>query len=530
MKKNKGWLKKKAQSQVVVITFLCVVCCIMMLATIAVCTVNILTMAGRDDPVYHSSIMLSLITEGISLIVTAAFILLCIYVKKAIVKPIRKISNELNNFSEGILSAEFDVKINDSDIGKLAGSLNTAKWYLKKMVDELTYLLTQMSYGNISFTINYDYKGEFTPIKSAFEQILVNLNDSFSRIQKAGTMLYDASEQVSSGSQALAQGTSEQEASIRELSDYVQDISGKVNKNAENAKNVSEISDTATNDLKEGNAEMQKMLAAMKIIDEKSVEIEKIINTIDNIAFQTNILSLNAAIEAARRGRGFILQSDIKGAFIKVGIGAEKKSKVISEKEKKITAYHESGHAILFHVLPDMDPVYTISIIPTGMGAAGYTMPLPDNDEMFNTKGKMLQDIMTLLGGRIAEEIIFGDITTGASNDIKRATATARSMVMKYGMSDKLGLICYGDDDDEVFIGRDLAHTRSYSEDVAKSIDEEIRRIISECHDQAKKIILEHEDVLHKCASLLLEKEKVHRDEFEALFTTENPETENNSI
>ena len=242
-----------------------------------------------------------------------------------------------------------------------------------------------------------------------------------------------------------------------------------------------------------------------------------------------NLLN-EAAIEAARKGRGFILQSDIKGAFIKVGIGAEKKSKVISEKEKKITAYHESGHAILFHVLPDMDPVYTISIIPTGMGAAGYTMPLPDNDEMFNTKGKMLQDIMTLLGGRIAEEIIFGDITTGASNDIKRATATARSMVMKYGMSDKLGLICYGDDDDEVFIGRDLAHTRSYSEDVAKSIDEEIRRIISECHDQAKKIILEHEDVLHKCASLLLEKEKVHRDEFEALFTTENPETESNSI
>ena len=182
-----------------------------------------------------------------------------------------------------------------------------------------------------------------------------------------------------------------------------------------------------------------------------------------------NLLN-EAAIEAARRGRGFILQSDIKGAFIKVGIGAEKKSKVISEKEKKITAYHESGHAILFHVLPDMDPVYTISIIPTGMGAAGYTMPLPDNDEMFNTKGKMLQDIMTLLGGRIAEEIIFGDITTGASNDIKRATATARSMVMKYGMSDKLGLICYGDDDDEVFIGRDLAHTRSYSEDVARQL------------------------------------------------------------
>ena len=242
-----------------------------------------------------------------------------------------------------------------------------------------------------------------------------------------------------------------------------------------------------------------------------------------------NLLN-EAAIEAARQGRGFILQSDIKGAFIKVGIGAEKKSKVISEKEKRITAYHESGHAILFHVLPDMDPVYTISIIPTGMGAAGYTMPLPDNDEMFNTKGQMLQDITTLLGGRVAEEIIFGDITTGASNDIKRATATARSMVMKYGMSDRLGLISYGDDDDEVFIGRDLAHTRSYSEDVAKAIDEEIRRIIGECHDQAKKIILEHEDVLHKCAKLLLEKEKVHRDEFEALFTTEENETENNNI
>ena len=242
-----------------------------------------------------------------------------------------------------------------------------------------------------------------------------------------------------------------------------------------------------------------------------------------------NLLN-EAAIEAARQGRGFILQSDIKGAFIKVGIGAEKKSKVISEKEKRITAYHESGHAILFHVLPDMDPVYTISIIPTGMGAAGYTMPLPDNDEMFNTKGQMLQDITTLLGGRVAEEIIFGDITTGASNDIKRATATAKSMVMKYGMSDRLGLISYGDDDDEVFIGRDLAHTRSYSEDVAKAIDEEIRRIIGECHDQAKKIILENEDVLHKCAKLLLEKEKVHRDEFEALFTTEENETENSNI
>lgn len=313
MKKNKGWLKNKAQSQVVVITFLSVVCCIMMLATIAVCTVNILTMAGHDDPVYHSSIMLSLIIEGISLIVTAAFIVLTVYFRKAILKPIKKIVHELNNFSEGILSAEFDVKINDSDIGKLAGSLNTTKWYLKKMVDELTYLLTQMSYGNISFTINYEYKGEFAPIKSSFEQILVTLNESVSSIQKAGTMLYDASEQVSSGSQALAQGTSEQEASIRELSDYVSDISGRVNKNAENAKNVSEISDTATTDLKEGNAEMQKMLAAMKIIDEKSAEIEKIINTIDNIAFQTNILALNAAVEAARAGdagKGFAVVAD----------------------------------------------------------------------------------------------------------------------------------------------------------------------------------------------------------------------------
>ena len=242
-----------------------------------------------------------------------------------------------------------------------------------------------------------------------------------------------------------------------------------------------------------------------------------------------NLLN-EAAIEAARQERGFILQADIKSAFIKVGIGAEKKSQVISDKEKKITAYHESGHAILFHVLPDMDPVYTISIIPTGMGAAGYTMPLPDNDEIFNTKGQMLQDIMTLLGGRVAEEIIFGDVTTGASNDIKRATATARSMVMKYGMSDKIGLISYGDDDDEVFIGRDLAHTRSYSEEVSRSIDEEIHRIITECHDRAKEIIMEHEDVLHSCAKLLLEKEKVHRDEFEALFTRENSVEENPSI
>lgn len=234
-----------------------------------------------------------------------------------------------------------------------------------------------------------------------------------------------------------------------------------------------------------------------------------------------NLLN-EAAIMAARSGRSYITQPDIKHAFIKVGIGAEKRSKVISEKEKKITAYHEAGHAILFHVLPDMDPVYTISIIPTGMGAAGYTMPLPENDEMFNTKGKMLQDITTLLGGRVAEEIIFGDITTGASNDIKRATSTARAMVMQYGMSDKLGLIAYGDEGDEVFIGRDLAHTRSYSEEVANEIDKEVHAIIDQCHADAKKIISEHMDVLHKCAALLLEKEKIQRDEFEALFTAKN--------
>lgn len=313
MKKIIGFLKKKAQNQLFVISFICTVCCVLMAGTIAVCTVNILSMVGSDIEINHMSIILSLIIEGFALIVTAAFILLCIYFRKAVVKPIRKISHEIENFSEGKMSEEFDVKINDSDIGKLAGSLNTTKWYLKKMIDELTYLLTQMSYGNISFQINYDYKGEFEPIKTAFEQILVNLNDSISKIQTAGTMLYDASEQVSGGSQALAQGTSEQEASIRELSDNVEDISGRVKKNAENAKNASEISDTATDDLKAGNDEMQQMLAAMKVIEEKSAEIEKIINTIDNIAFQTNILALNAAVEAARAGeagKGFAVVAD----------------------------------------------------------------------------------------------------------------------------------------------------------------------------------------------------------------------------
>lgn len=238
-----------------------------------------------------------------------------------------------------------------------------------------------------------------------------------------------------------------------------------------------------------------------------------------------NLLN-EAAIMAARDSRSYIMQQDIKHAFIKVGIGTEKRSKVISEKEKKITAYHEAGHAILFHVLPDMEPVYTISIIPTGIGAAGYTMPLPENDEMFNTRGKMLQDITTLLGGRVAEEIIFGDITTGASNDIKMATGTARAMVMQYGMSEKMGLIAYGDEGDEVFIGRDLAHTRSYSEEVAKDIDQEIHDIIDQCHQRAKEIILQNQDVLHKCAALLLEKEKVQRDEFEALFTEHNEKGE----
>ena len=242
-----------------------------------------------------------------------------------------------------------------------------------------------------------------------------------------------------------------------------------------------------------------------------------------------NLLN-EAAIAAAKAGRVFIRQQDIKDSFIKVGIGAEKRSKVISDKEKKITAYHEAGHAILFHVLPDMEPVYTISIIPTGMGAAGYTMPLPENDEMFNTRGKMLQDITTLLGGRVAEEIIFGDITTGASNDIKRATSEARAMVTKYGMSEKLGLIAYGDDEDEVFIGRDLAHTRGYSEEKAKEIDEEIQRIIRQCHDQAREIISQHIQVLHSCAELLLQKEKVHKDEFESLFTMEKNGDEKTDI
>ena len=232
-----------------------------------------------------------------------------------------------------------------------------------------------------------------------------------------------------------------------------------------------------------------------------------------------------AAIAAAKAGRSCISAEDIKKSFIKVGIGAEKRSRVISDKEKKITAYHEAGHAILFHVLPDEGPVYTVSIIPTGMGAAGYTMPLPDKDEIFLTKGRMKEDIMVSLGGRIAEEIIFGDITTGASSDIKKATKTARRMVTRYGMSDNIGVICYDDDDDEVFIGRDLAHAKSHSEAMAGEIDKEVKAIVDECYAQAKLIIQEHIEVLHKCAALLLEKEKIGQAEFEALFTDEEPKS-----
>ena len=230
-----------------------------------------------------------------------------------------------------------------------------------------------------------------------------------------------------------------------------------------------------------------------------------------------------AAIISARDNRRFIRQADIDKAFVKVGIGAEKKSRVISEKDKKITAYHEAGHAILFHVLPDVGPVHTVSIIPTGVGAAGYTMPLPEKDEMFNTKGKMLQNIMVDLGGRIAEEIIFKDVTTGASQDIKQARKLARAMVTQYGMSDRVGMIQYGSDEDEVFIGRDLAHTKSYGNEIADVIDEEVKRIVDECYTKAKNIILEHEDVLHSCAALLIEKEKIGQEEFEALFKNHEP-------
>ena len=234
-----------------------------------------------------------------------------------------------------------------------------------------------------------------------------------------------------------------------------------------------------------------------------------------------NLLN-EAAINAAKHGRKFIKNEDVNYAFVKVGIGVEKRSKIISEKEKKITAYHESGHAILFHVLPDVGPVHSVSIIPTGMGAAGYTMPLPEKDEMFNTRGKMLQNIIVSLGGRVAEELVFDDITTGASQDIRQATQTARDMVTKYGFSSKLGLINYDTDNDEVFIGRDLAHTRPYGENIAGQIDAEVKNIIDECYSRAKTIISENRDILDKSASLLLDKEKISREEFEALFEEEN--------
>ena len=225
-----------------------------------------------------------------------------------------------------------------------------------------------------------------------------------------------------------------------------------------------------------------------------------------------------AAIRAAKFERKFILMEDIRQSFVKVGIGAEKKSKIISDKERRITAWHEAGHAILFHVLPHVGPVHTVSIIPTGMGAAGYTMPLPEADEMFMTKGKMLSEITAMLGGRVAESLVFDDITTGASSDIKKATKVAKSMVVKYGMTDSIGVVCYDNDDDEVFIGRDLAHTRGYSEAVASKIDDEVKFIIDSCYEKATKLITQHRSVLDACAELLLEKEKITQEEFEELF------------
>ncbi len=267
-----------------------------------------------------------------------------------------------------------------------------------------------------------------------------------------------------------------------------------------------------------GREDILKVHAKNKPLSE-DVDLKKIAQTTAGFtgADLENLMN-EAAISAAKEGNGYVAQADIQRAFVKVGIGTEKKSRIISDKEKSITAYHEAGHAILFHVLPDVGPVYSVSIIPTGRGAAGYTMPLPEQDEMFMTKGRMLQDIMVSLGGRIAEEIIFRDITTGASSDIKRATKVARRMVTRFGMSEDIGVICYDDDDDEVFIGRDLAHTKSHSEAVSAEIDREVKSIIDDCYAKAKEIILKHEDILHSCAKLLLEKEKINREEFEALF------------
>ena len=269
-----------------------------------------------------------------------------------------------------------------------------------------------------------------------------------------------------------------------------------------------------------GREEILKVHARNKALSE-DVNLERVAQTTAGFsgADLENLMN-EAAINAAKKDRAFVQQEDIEAAFVKVGIGAEKKSRIISEREKKITAYHEAGHAILFHVLPDVGPVHTVSIIPTGLGAAGYTMPLPEKDEMFLTKGKMLQDIMVSLGGRIAEEIIFKDITTGASSDIKKATKEARRMVTRYGMSDQIGVICYDDDDDEVFIGKDLAHAKSHSETISGEIDREVKAIIDDCYARARALILEHENVLHSCAELLLQKEKIGQEDFEALFQT----------
>ena len=268
-----------------------------------------------------------------------------------------------------------------------------------------------------------------------------------------------------------------------------------------------------------GREEILKVHSKEKPLSE-DVDLHRVAQTTSGFtgADLENLMN-EAAIISARDNRRFIKQSDIDRAFVKVGIGAEKRSKVISEKDKKITAYNEAGHAILFHVLPDVGPVHTVSIIPTGIGAAGYTMPLPEKDEMFNTKGRMMQNIMVDLGGRIAEELIFDDITTGASQDIKQATQIARAMVTQYGMSEKVGMIQYGGDENEVFIGRDLAHTKSYGNEVADTIDSEVKRIIDECYQKARDIIRQYDYVLHACADLLIEKEKISQSEFEALFT-----------
>ena len=271
-----------------------------------------------------------------------------------------------------------------------------------------------------------------------------------------------------------------------------------------------------------GREEILKVHAKNKPLGE-DVDLHQIAQTTAGFtgADLENLLN-ESAITAAKVDRNYIIQDDIKKSFVKVGIGAEKHSRIISERERKITAYHESGHAILFHVLPDVGPVYTVSIIPTGSGAAGYTMPLPEQDEMFHSKNQMLQEIVVSLGGRVAEEIIFGDVTTGASQDIKQATKMARDMVTKYGMSDNIGLINYDNDDDEVFIGRDLAHTRGYSEEIQGKIDREIKNIIDSCYAQARQIIKDNMEVLHKSSELLLEKEKISREEFEGLFLNQN--------